>query len=158
MAGMRAYTVHAPPGAAAPERYAFVKDGIAWPALFVPVLWILWHRLWLTLVWYVVLFLVIAWTERLFGDTVATILAVLTAILFALEANNIRRLSLQSRGWREVGSSFGANLEEAELRYFEPRRSPPPAPAPMRPEPAPRRDDFARDDDPIFGLFPEPER
>ena len=49
---MRAYTVHAPPDEpAAPERFAFVKDGFSWPALFVPILWILWHRLWLTLVW-----------------------------------------------------------------------------------------------------------
>src|SRR5688572_2930614 len=112
---IRAYTVHAPPGsddgARDAERIAFVKDGISWPALFLPVLWILWHRLWLTLVWYVVFMLAVAWIGRLANDDVAAIVAVLGAVLFAIEANNIRRLSLISRGWRETGGSFGQNLE-----------------------------------------------
>jgi len=170
---MRAYTVHAPPGdrteqPANPEKLAFVKDGIAWPALFVPILWILYHRLWLTLVWYIVFALFVAWIGRLWHEDTATIVAVLGAILFALEANNIRRLSLNGRGWREAGGSFGRNLEEAEARYFG---APSLASGESRqPEPQPdRRTAIARaaypdperrdhSDEPIFGLFPQPER
>ena len=159
---MRYYSVHAPPEEpTAPERFRFVKDGFSWPALFVPILWILWHRLWLTLVWYVVFVLVVAWAGRLVNDDVAFVVAVLGSVLFALEANNIRRLSLESRGWNEIGSSFGQNLDEAEARFF--------ATGPDRPETVDRRAAIERAayaperrpeaaDEPILGLFPEPER
>jgi hypothetical protein len=162
---MRAYTVHAPPGEpAAPEKFAFVKDGISWPALFVPILWILWHRLWLALIGYIIFVLAIAWTELLVGEDAAAVLAILGAILFALEANNIRRLALDRRGWRDVGSTFGQNLDEAEMRYFEKQVE---TAAPVKSADReraiaraayrePERHD--RSDEPIFGLFPEPER
>ena len=162
---MRAYTVHAPPDEpAAPESFTFVKDGISWPALFVPIPWILWHRLWLALMGYIIFVLVLMWTARLVGESAVAILAVLGAVLLALEGNNIRRLSLGSRGWHEMGSSFGQNLDEAEIRYFEKwtkagtgigsaeRRETIARAAYPRPE------QHDRSDEPIFGLFPEPER
>ncbi len=162
---MRAYTVHAPPEASddadAPEKFVFVKDGFSWPALFVPIFWILWHRLWLTLMGIVIWVLAVMWVDRLAGEMPATILAILGGILFALEANNIRRWSLARRGWRDIGGSFGGNLDEAEIRFFEKwgkggvggtgRREAIERAA----YPAPRRSDA---DEPIFGLFPEAER
>jgi len=159
---MRYYSVHAPLGdAASAERFVFVKDGFSWPALFVPVLWMLWHRLWLALVYYVVFVLCLAWTGRLAGDNVAILLAILFTLLFAAEANDIRRLALEGRNWDEVGSSFGKNLSEAEARFF--------ADGPEKPDPRDRRAAMLRSvaaeepgqeasDEPIFGLFPEPER
>jgi hypothetical protein len=160
---MRSYTVHAPPEEQpAPENFAFVKDGFSWPALFFPALWILWHRLWLTLVWYIVFVLVVAWIGRLSGDTNATILGLLGGLLFAFEANNIRRMSLQGRGWREVGGSSGSNLGEAEVRFLGRWMDRGPGPVEKREimaraayGPAVRAD---RADEPILGLFPEPER
>lgn len=164
----RAYTVHAPSGADAPERFAFVKDGISWPALFVPILWILWHRLWLTLIGIIIFVLLVAWTGRLWNDDIAAVVAIIGAILFALEANNIRRLSLARRGWRDAGSSFGATIEEAEMRFFhdwgkgaapvppaEPRETAKRA-APGGPDRQNRSPEGS--DERIFGLFPEPER
>lgn len=159
---MRYYSVHAPDDEPdSPERYAFVKDSFSWPALLVPILWILWHRLWLTLLYYVVFLVVVAWTARLLGDLAATVLGAIGLIVFALEANNIRRLSLESRGWREVGSSFGRNLEEAEARFFgagaeatvASRKEAVIARAAYMPGQRPQAAD-----EPIFGLFPEPER
>ena len=155
---MRAYSVHAPPDEPlAAERFAFVKDGFSWPALLMPILWILWHRMWLTLMGFVIFVLLLAWTERLTGEDVATVVAVLGTLLFALEANNIRRLSLARRGWREVGGAVGRDLEEAEIRFFGDWTK-----AGLH-----RREGFEhldeatprpREDEPIFGLFPEPER
>jgi hypothetical protein len=58
---MAVYTVHQPrlrKGEASvdPERLAFVRDGFHfWAFLFAP-LWLLWHRLWLAFVLWVVLF------------------------------------------------------------------------------------------------------
>jgi len=162
---MRAYTVHVPPGdPPAPERFAFVKDGFSWPALFVPVLWILWHRLWLTLVGYIIFVLVLMWTERLANENAATLLGILGGILFALEANTIRRLSLDRRGWREMGGSFGRNLEDAEMRFFESWAKSDSGVASAGRRKAIARAAYAgpeqqdRSDEPIFGLFPEPER
>lgn len=159
---MRYFSVHAPDDEPdAGERYLFVKDGFSWPAFFVPILWILWHRLWLTLVWYIVFVLVVAWTGRLMGDSAAVWVALLGNVLFALEANNLRRLALEDRGWSGIGSSFGRDMEEAEARFFG---------AGARTAVAPdenaviSRGGYTPDhrshsaDEPIIGLFPEPER
>ena len=162
----RAYTVHAPPGSDAPERFAFIKDGISWPALFVPILWIVWHRLWLTLVGYIIFVLLIAWTGRLANEQIATVLGIIGGILFALEANNIRRLSFARRGWRDVGGSFGKNIEEAEIRFFGGWNRPAAfqsgrgeATVATGPAAPPRASKFARrPDEHVLGLFPEPER
>ena len=159
---MRAYTVHAPPDeAASPEDFLFVKDGFSWPALFIPPIWALWHRMWLELVWYIVFVLVVAWAGRLGNHNLATFLAILGAILFALEANNLRRLALAGRGWTDVGATSGRDYDEAETRFFAEFDARPPAP--------PQREAMARAayspqarahgaDEPILGLFPEPER
>jgi hypothetical protein len=164
---MRAYTVHAPPGDAAPDRVAFVKDGFSWPALFFAVPWMLWHRMWLTLMGYVIAWLLLAWTMRLTNSDAATVLGFLGAIFFAMEANNFRRWSLAGRGWRELGGAHGDRLEEAEIRFFSAwGKTPEDAPAkPAETNSARRRDPTWSDeagradhDGPIFGLFPEPER
>ena len=157
---MRAFTVHAPPNdPLAAERFAFIKDGFSWPALLLPILWILWHRLWLTFVWYFVYVLVLAWIGRLFGDDLATIVGILGAILFALEANNLRRLSLEGRGWRDLGSTFGANLDEAEIRFFGTWNGGSLAAA-DRPNASiwtGSRGDGYQEDATALGLFPEPD-
>jgi hypothetical protein len=164
---MRVYSVHAPPEEPlAPEKFLFVKDGFSWPALFFPVLWILWHRMWLTLVWYVVFVLVVAWTGRLGSEDLALIVAVLGSLLFALEANNLRRQALASRGFTEVGGASGRNYEEAETRFFgawgaygeTPTSREGIARAAYSPEARAASTPDSRADEPILGLFPEPER
>jgi hypothetical protein len=169
---MKAYTVHAPPtDPQNEERFVFVKDGVSWPALFVPALWMLWHRMWLALLWYVAWVLALAWIGRLAGEDAATIVALLGAILLALEANNLRRGSLWSRGWREIGAAYGGDREEAEVRFFQSRAltatasvaAPAALASPLQPQativraayPARRLPD---PDETVIGLFPEPER
>ena len=159
---MRFYSVHAPPeGPDLKDRFRFIKDGFSWPALFVPVVWILWHRLWLALVWYVVFMLVIAWAGRLGGDDLALPLALIGTLFLALQANDIRRAALERRGWDEVGGSFGRNIVEAEARFF--------ADAPVQPNPLDRRGAMLRAaytpahvqqaaEEHVIGSFPEPER
>jgi hypothetical protein len=170
---MRAYTVHAPPGDAPPERFAFVKDGFSWPALLIPLLWMLWHRLWLALVWYIAWILALAWVDRLAGEGLATALALLGAIWLAFEGNDIRRRSLASRGWGEVGAASGKNPEEAEVRFFaewsRARQPQPAAPPPtVGAVQAARQQTIIRAayppsraydrEETVLGLFPEAER
>jgi hypothetical protein len=157
---MKAFTVHARP-LDPPESFAFVKDGFSWPALFFPVLWILWHRLWLTLLGYVIFILVVAWVGRLSGEEAAGWVAVLGALLFAFEANDIRRRSLDSRGFAEVGAATGRDFDEAEIRFFDQwsqsGAEPTKGEAMARAAYPPRMRESGGDE-PIIGLFPEPER
>lgn len=159
---MRIYTVHAPPDdPEAEERFLFVKDGFCWPAFFLPIVWILWHRLWLTLIGYIIFILVVAWVGRLTGDNNAMVVAVIGSLLFALEANDIRRWALASDEWRDMGGAVGRNLEEAEIRYFAGRDGDPAIAERRRGLGSgtyARHDQTKTSDGPIFGLFPEPER
>lgn len=160
----RAYTFHAPPDDTAAEHAVAIKDGISWPALFIPLPWLLWHRLWLALLGWLVFVAVVAWTDRLVGEDPATILAILGQILFALEANNIRRWSLARRGWQDIGGSFGASKEEAEIRFFQGRGA---TAAPVErsaerrslvPRIAYQQSSAATQEREVLGLFPEAER
>jgi hypothetical protein len=112
------------------------------------------------LVYFVVFLLVVAWISRLVSDDAAFFVAVLGRLLFAMEANDIRRRSLAARGFEETGASFGRNISEAEARFFSAR---PEALDPLdrraamlraaySPEPPPTSDE------PILGLFPEADR
>ncbi|WP_026380557.1 DUF2628 domain-containing protein [Afifella pfennigii] len=122
---MRHYTVHLPAelaerpfAEAAVERAVFVKDGFNWPALFIPLIWLLFRRMWLALLLYLAASAAIAGIGAFAGETAATWSGIAFAILFALEANNLRRWTLERRGYREVGSASGAGEEEAALRFF----------------------------------------
>jgi Protein of unknown function (DUF2628) len=158
---MRVYTVHAPPEEIdSPEAFLFVKDGISWPALFFPVLWILWHRMWLTLVYYIVFLLVVAWVGRLGGHEAASIIGALGGILFALEANNFRRMALRARGWIDLGPASGRDYGEAETRFFGEWAGEPDSVSEGEAMARAAYSPQARAqgaDEPIFGLFPEPE-
>lgn len=118
---MKAFTVHIPPDLAgddATERAVFVKDGFCWPALFIPLLWLLWHRLWLVLIAYLVAVTIISAVQMIAGDSAAAIILIAFAFYFATEANNARRWSLRRRGWTSAGETFGHGRDEAEIRYF----------------------------------------
>ncbi len=152
---MAAYTVHAPPDGD-PERIRLVKEGFCWPALFFPALWLLWHRMWIPFVLYLVYAAALYGLGTAFPDAPIGFVALLGAVLLALEANNLRRWSLARRGWSELGGTFGRTLDEAEMRYFkdharEARRAPAQQPAP-RTWPAYQPD--RREGDEVMGLFP----
>lgn len=161
---MKVFTVHAAPRqesdpVRAAERMAFVKEGFCWPALFVPVLWLLWHRLWLVLLGWLVVAAAIAFVPARFGmaDSLATPLALLFAFWFALEANGLRRWTLERNGWRPAGFAAGRDLVEAEHGFFSRwvNQVALPQPEPRRQAQPARR--FADRDEPVIGLFPKPD-
>lgn len=115
---MKVYTVHAPAADADPMKVVFVKEGVAWPALFFPVLWLLFHRMWLALVVYVVVFGALGIAGETLGGPLPPVVIAGLQILFALEANQLRRRSLARRGFDLVGVVRGGSREEAEIRYF----------------------------------------
>jgi hypothetical protein len=171
---MPVYTVHAPiannAGIAATDRFAFVRDGFHfWAAVFGPV-WLVWHRLWLALIgWIIIVIAIDVGMARLgAGGTAIFFADVLIALLMGFEASSIRRWTLSRRNWRQLDIVVAGNEEKAERRFFDrwaarqrllndqtavDRGAPPPTrdiPGQpfSKPPPLPQNE--------IIGLFPEP--
>jgi len=167
---MPTYTIHAPPPKAgetdgAPERFLFVRDGFYFWAFLLAPLWLLYRRLWLALLGYVVV-------GALLGGLVYALHApwylkslgsLLLALLVGFEAASLRRWTLARRGWRTLGFVVGDDEENAERRFFaawteRAKPSAPAAPPSAAPEPqyaAPVRRGPPSGSD-VIGLFPEP--
>ena len=144
----------------------FVKEGFAWLALFFPLLWMLFNRTWLVLLGFLVVMSVLQAAAAAVGysETLAGWITLGGSLLFAYHANDLRRWTLDRRGYEFAGIVTGRDREECETRFFDgwladqdvesppaPSRGPIVTPAP----PAPNRQAGKRDDD-VIGLFPEP--
>ncbi len=152
---MAIFSVHLP-GAVAPEatadRAVFVRDGFAfWAVLFGP-LWFLRHREWLGLVGWLVVAALITVTGRWLGPVTTGGFELILAVATGVVANDVRRLTLTVRGFRESGVVEGESREAAERRFFDawlvrPQPVLPPAPPALYP---------TRSVPPgVLGLFPE---
>jgi hypothetical protein len=162
---MSVYTIHQPPLRAAeaspdPERFVFVRDGFDFWAFLLAPMWMLWHRLWLVLLIYLVVIVGVENAMHFAGVGVAgsAFAALLVAFLVGAEASTLRRFTLDRRGYRQVGVVGGTNAEAAERRFFDAwtkagadKRSGPSAAPPA----APRMPPMPQGPD-IVGLFPEP--
>ena len=88
---MTVYSVYEPPieapdVAERADRLTFVKEGFSWPALFVPLLWLLYYRMWIE---FIVLVLVYVALQVVFGtdpqgQTLAAWASLAVGVLFAL--------------------------------------------------------------------------
>lgn len=103
----------------APDRTVFVKEGFAFWALVLPVLWALWHRMWVTAAVLVAVYGVIHLAVSLFAlsDINAALLDMAVNIIFAMEARNLRIASLRRAGYREQALVMASSLYEAELKH-----------------------------------------
>jgi Protein of unknown function (DUF2628) len=163
---MTAYTVHQPPLGAAdaagdPYRFVFVREGFSWWAFLLTPLWMLRHRLWLTLAIYLLISAALDVALRGLGASVFTIVivGVLISLLVGLEAGTLRRFKLARRNWRNVGVVTGDDLEDAERRFFDVwiRQSPAARAAATSPKSAPAAAAVPpAEHSGVIGLFPEP--
>ena len=162
---MPVYTVHAPSDVTLrdeADKFVFVRDGFHFWAMLLGPLWLLWKRLWLVLLGYIVAIAAVGVALRLLGATteVRVIVFALIALLMGLEAASLRRWSYSRGKWRQIDFVVADDEETAERRFFDrwtehglSGLQPPPdlpmssSPFPVRP-PAPPQD--------IIGLFPEP--
>jgi hypothetical protein len=165
------YSVYEPPVPATDvieraDRLAFVREGFSWVALLMPLLWLVYHRMWIE---FVVLLLVYIGLQLAFGSdaqgqglTAWAGLAI--SVLFAFEANDLRTASLERRGYRFAGVASGRDRIDAERSFFtewlpqqerEARQT-------FTPPPLPRRGAEARtppargEGEEVIGLFPRP--
>ena len=167
---MSVYTIHEPPLRAAdtapdPERFAFVRDGFEVWAFVLAPLWMLWHRMWLVLVGYVVVSVGLDAAMVFLGASrfAMAVVGLVISLLIGLEASTLRRVTLSRRGWKNAGIVSGDDREDAERRFFDAwfrqTRSQYSAPSAITPAAsgAPAAA-FPRVPQPpgVIGLFPEP--
>jgi hypothetical protein len=162
---MPAFVVLEPPGY--PERaiehadrFVFLRDKFSLGAFLFGPLWLIWRRLWVVLVAYVLGIALIGYGLRALGTgwSVVVLVFVLVHLLVGLEATTLVRWTRSIHGWRECGVVIADDIEMAERRFFDNRAalrqaarpgstlSPGQLPAgqvgPSRPD--------------VIGLFPEP--
>lgn len=122
---MKTYAIYhrssSPTGVLAdPDGAVFVKEGPAWPALFIPALWALWNKLWLVAAGIVALELILAGLGKVTSLPASTMIPIslLVNFLIALEGNELKRWTLERRGYGLVGLVTAPSPYEAELIYF----------------------------------------
>lgn len=134
---MSTYLVMAPPDLKDPvasldaaQSIVFVPDRFSWLAFLYSLPFLLWHRMWLVLLAYLAVSVIIELTATSIGGAAPIIAAFALSVLFALEANGLRRWSLERKGWRLIALSSGTDQEEAELRFFSSLVAAPSTPTP----------------------------
>lgn len=122
---MQTYTVHEPrvPPEEVEERAAalvFVKEGFSFWTLIFPALWFLFHGLWRGLFYYLVLAggLMAGLTQIGASEQVIAWGGLVLNLIFAFEARDIHRASLERRGYVLKAVVSGRNLQECERRYL----------------------------------------
>jgi len=166
---MPTYTVHQPPAkngrAADPQRFVFVRDGFHFWAFLLTLPWLIYRRLWLALLGYVLLTAALAVVFHFMRTPSGSQAAVglLIGVLVGLEAASLRRWTYRRRKWSNVGVVVGDDEEDAERRFFaewvnrpaDAVQAAPTTSAPV-PPPMPPRNIAPTND--IIGLFPQPGR
>lgn len=159
---MSVYTVHEPPlgrreSDGDPARFAFVRDGFYWSAFFFSVLWMLWHRLWLVLIGFVVLMAAVAVALGVLGASAwaSATVGLLLAILLGIEASTLRRWTLTRRGWSQIGVVVADDRDLAERRFFDVWAAGA-ASSPALPMSSPPSLRMMNTRDDVIGLFPQP--
>lgn len=120
--GLKVYTVHIrqKPLKNGDPDIVLVPEGFSVWAFLFQFVWALFHRLWLVAVIMLLISGMMEWAFRFaVGDVTALACQLGLGILIGAEAQNLRRWTLQRRGYRLDAVVIGETLDEAELRYFE---------------------------------------
>ncbi|MBO6509055.1 MAG: DUF2628 domain-containing protein [Roseibium sp.] len=122
---MSTYVVMAPPEfedlAGDPrqtDRLAFIPDKFSVLALLFSVIWLLVHRMWLVLLGYLFVTLMVELLALSISAEAMGVVALVVSLIFAFEAQALRRWSLERKGWRVVGIVDGLSRDEAEFRFL----------------------------------------
>lgn len=122
---MPVYTVHAPVAydadLIATDKFVFVRDGFHFWAAVFSVIWLIWNRLWLALIGWIVLTVAIGFGMKAVGATNGAVMFVdfLIAVLMGFEAATLQRWTLSRRKWRQLDIVVADDAESAERRFFD---------------------------------------
>jgi len=142
------------------DRFIFLRERFSLGAFLFGPFWMIWRRLWVVLIIYLVGAGFIGYGLQSAGISGPAITLVfgLIHLLIGLEATNLLRWSRLRHGWRDRGVVIADDLELAERRFFDSRAAPRPTNGPV-PVSTPAHSlatqgGQSRPD--VIGLFPEP--
>lgn len=119
---MAIHVVMEPPAASEADatlRAVLVRDRFTLLAFLAPLIWLLWHRLWIeALLVLAATVALVAFGEWLGSGFAGGALALLISLYVGLEGQAMRIAAMRRRGWREWGVVESANAAEAEIRYL----------------------------------------
>ncbi len=118
---MASYVVLTPPDSGElDDRAVFIRDGFSLPALIIPVLWLLWNRLWFAAVMLLLLSVAIAAAITLLPawSVVLTVASVLLSLFVALEGNSWCINKKERQGWTFRSVLEAPNYATAEEIWF----------------------------------------
>jgi Protein of unknown function (DUF2628) len=142
------------------DRVIFMHERFSLGAFLLAPLWMIRHRLWLVLIFYLVGMGLIAYGLRVSGAgwIVVALVFALVHLLAGLEATSLLRWTRIRHGWRESGVVIADDLDMAERRFFDHRAALRLAAKPaavLSPGQLPAAQVGTSHPD-IIGLFPEP--
>ncbi len=103
------------------ERVVFLREKFSPWAFILTPFWLLFYRLWLPLLIWLVVFVAINWIGSWlgFGPYAAMAASFFPSILFGMEAVNLRARRLLRTGFRDAGVVIADDVETAERKFFE---------------------------------------
>lgn len=117
---MAIYVVMEPPRDRADADEVYVRDGFHWLGFLLPLVWLLWNRLWIETLVLLALMLGLGFlgdasdsAELMVGG-----LTLLVSIYVGLEGSALRIWALRRRGYAEWGVVEAANRADAEIRFL----------------------------------------
>lgn len=123
---MKVYTVHHRQEATGSltglgEDAVLVKDGFSWPAFFVPLIWLVYKRMWIVLAFCLAATagLTLLGQSAVVPETALFVGSFALNLILGLEGNDLYRWTLARRRYHEQAVVLGSNLVTAEQRYFE---------------------------------------
>jgi hypothetical protein len=140
------------------DRFIFLPERFSLGAFVFGPWWMIWRRLWVVLIVYLVGVGLIGYGLRLLGIgwfAVAIVFG-LIHLLVGLDATSLVRWTRVRHGWRECGIVIADDLDMAERRFFDNRMAPR---TPAQPSSVPAAGPLAAaqtSHPDIIGLFPEP--
>ena len=173
---MPVFTVHGPSANGTDirltDKFVLVRDGFHFWAMVLGPLWLIWNRLWLATVGWIIVSIALQLGLVSLGAGRLTIWSanVIVAVLMGLEAASLQRWTFSRGRWRQLDIVVADDEESAERRFFDccastqrgasydpltvdrggppPTRNIPGQPFSKPPPPLPQGG--------IIGLFPEP--
>jgi hypothetical protein len=116
---MASYVVMEPARNNGRKDIRFIRDGFALLGLLFPVIWLLWHRMWIEAIVALAVLLCIGVAGELSGwSLTAMMLSFLASFYVGLEGSTLRQWALRRRGWRESAVIDATDEDEAMTRWF----------------------------------------
>ncbi len=108
-------------GAEADEVY--IRDGFHWLGFLLPLVWLLWNRLWIETVLLLAVMLGLGVLGETSGSAEMVVggFTLLVSVYVGLEGPELRLWALRRRGYTEWGAIEAANRADAEIRYLSAR-------------------------------------